>query len=140
MDGGFQGASLGGGFGIGGGGACPPGTYCRGVPIETPLGSTCIGSCVPLTGGTPYTPDVQLPGKPTVPKPPVYGKLDPYGKKRRRMNYSNQKALRRALRRATGYARQQKAVKKAAQEFAREFGPKRSRPRRDLGRGHVHIR
>lgn len=59
---------------------------------------------------------------------------------RRRMNYSNQKALRRALRRATGYARQQKAVRKAASEFAREFGPRRSAPRRDLGRGHVHVR
>lgn len=60
---------------------------------------------------------------------------------RRRMNYSNQKALRRALRRATGYARQQKAVRKAAQEFAREFGPKRrAAPRRDLPRGHVHVR
>jgi hypothetical protein len=60
--------------------------------------------------------------------------------KRRRMNYSNQKALRRALRRATGYARQQKAVRKAASEFAREFGPKRKSPRRDLGSGHRHIR
>ncbi len=59
---------------------------------------------------------------------------------RRRMNYSNQKALRRALRRATGYARQQKAVRKAASEFAREFGPRRRSPRRDLPRGHVHVR
>lgn len=60
-------------------------------------------------------------------------------KKYKRMNYSNQKALRRALRRATGYARQQKAVKKAASEFAREFGPKRS-ARRDLGPRHSHVR
>ena len=60
--------------------------------------------------------------------------------RRKRMNYSNQKALRRALRRATGYARQQKAVRKAASEFAREFGPRRSAPRRDVGRGHVHVR
>lgn len=65
------------------------------------------------------------------------GKLEPT---RKRMNYSNQKALRRALRRATGYARQQKAVRKAASEFAREFGPRRSAPRRDVGRGHVHVR
>lgn len=53
-------------------------------------------------------------------------------RKRRRMNYSNQKALRRALRRASGYARQQKAVRKAASEFAREFGPKPRRARRDV--------
>lgn len=60
--------------------------------------------------------------------------------RRRRMNFANQKALRRSLRRVTGYARQQKAIRKAASEFAREFGPKRRAPRRDLGRGHVHVR
>ncbi len=76
----------------------------------------------------------QLPrGRPGVAAPGVPGR-------RRRMNYSNQKALRRSLRRVTGYARQQKAVRKAAQEFAREFGPKRRPSRRDLPRGHVHVR
>ena len=60
--------------------------------------------------------------------------------RRRRMNYANQRALRRSLRRVTGYARQQKSVRKAAQEFAREFAPKRRAPRRDLPRGHIHVR
>lgn len=80
-----------------------------------------------------------FPGRPTTPMrvDPVTGAVV---KKRRRMNYSNQKALRRALRRAGGYARQQKAVRKAASEFAREFGPKRRTPRRDLPRGHIHVR
>jgi hypothetical protein len=138
MNGGFGQVGLGGGFALGGGGACPPGTYCKGVPIETPFGSTCIGSCVPL--GTVVQPPQIIPagGIPTGPVDQFTGQLA--RPKRRRMNYSNQKALRRALRRATGYARQQKAVKKAAAEFAREFGPKRSRPRRDLPRGHGHVR
>lgn len=118
-------------------GLCSPGYRCVG---PSALG-VCLGTCVPTGSvGGPYTPDyVQPPGQPGKPEVGgvVYGKLQP---KRRRMNYSNQKALRRALRRATGYARQQKAVRKAAQEFAREFGPKRSRPRRDLGRGHEHVR
>ena len=56
--------------------------------------------------------------------------------RRRRMNYSNQRALRRSLRRVTGYARQQKSIKKAAAEFAREFGPKRSRTVHDHHHRH----
>lgn len=134
MDGGFGDVGL----GLGNGSPCPTGTYCKGVPISTPIGSTCLGSCVPYSGAT-------LPGVPGTPGiGPIYegnGQVIVAGKrKRRRMNYSNQRALRRALRRATGYVRQQKAIRKAAGEFAREFGPKTRRPRRDLGRGHVHVR
>jgi hypothetical protein len=128
-----------GGVGIG---ICPPGTRCLGPSA----GGVCLGTCVPsqvIPGGPAI-----LPGQiqPIVPAGGVpTGRVDPYTgqllrPKRRRMNYSNQKALRRALRRATGYARQQKAVKKAAAEFAREFGPKRARSRRDLPRGHAHVR
>jgi hypothetical protein len=142
MNGGFEqpiGIGLPGVGGVGVG-VCPPGTRCLGPSAA----GVCFGTCVQsqvipgpqiLPGQTGILP---AGGVPT-------GTVDPYTgqvvkAKRRRMNYSNQKALRRALRRATGYARQQKAVKKAAAEFAREFGPKRSRPRRDLGRGHEHVR
>lgn len=119
-----------------------------------PLGA--IGAGVGLIkggrGGPPQPPaggmpGVGWPGYPRIPLPGVPGagqgrrvRRQPGEGKRRRMNYNNQKALRRALRRATGFARQNKAVKKAASEFAREFGPKRSSARRDLGRGHRHVR
>jgi hypothetical protein len=94
----------------------------------------------PMAGFGPIGPIAGIPG--ALPGPGSSGMPDLGGEPpaRRRMNYSNQKALRRALRRATGFARQNKAVRKAAGEFAREFGPKRSSPRRDVGRGHVHVR
>jgi hypothetical protein len=142
MNGGFE-APIGLGLpGVGGVGVgvCPPGTRCLGPSVA----GVCLGTCVQsqVLPGPNVLPGQQqiIPagGVPT-------GTVDPYTgqlarPKRRRMNYSNQKALRRALRRATGYARQQKAVKKAAAEFAREFGPKRARSRRDLPRGHTHVR
>lgn len=129
-----------------GAGFCRPGTVCYGVP--GPLGS-CVGSCGPPVAGA------QLPGAPQiiaaqptgagvtqVVTDPSTGQQIVFSKKgkRRRMNYANQRALRRALRRATGYARQQKSIRKVASEFAREFGPKRSRSRADLPRGHRHVR
>lgn len=138
MNGGFE-APIGLGLpGVGGVGVgvCPPGTRCLGPSVA----GVCLGTCVQSQ----VLPGAQiLPGAPGIGPiyengPVVAGRVP--GAKRRRMNYSNQKALRRALRRATGYARQQKAVKKAAAEFAREFGPKRSRSRRDLPRGHGHVR
>lgn len=132
MNGGFEqpvGIGIGGQIGAG---ICPPGTRCVGASAF----GACLGTCVPTgTAQLPGGPQIIQPiipggGVPTGPVDPYTGKL--VGKKRRRVNYSNQKALRRALRRATGYARQQKAIKKLAGEFAREFGPKRSRPRRDV--------
>lgn len=142
MNGGFEqpiGIGIGSGVGVG---ICPPGTRCLGPSAA----GICLGTCVQsqITPQQPYI----LPGQPA-PLIPAgglpTGAVDPYTgqlrRRRRKMNYSNQKALRRSLRRATGYARQQKAVRKAAQEFAREFGPKRSpRARRDLPRGHTHVR
>ncbi len=130
-----------------GAGVCPVGYQCIGPTVA----GVCLGTCAPRPGG----PGAPIPILP--PQDPIYGpgigppvgtrpgdRIDPATgqivARRRRMNYSNQKALRRALRRATGYARQQKAVRKAAQEFAREFGPKRRTARRDLPRGHVHVR
>ena len=138
-NGGFQapvGVGVGGGVGVG---ICPPGTRCIGAEAF----GACLGTCVPTTAGGPVP--ILPPGGGTAIGPvytdPTTGQTVAVGpKKRRRMNYSNQKALRRALRRATGYARQQKAVRKAASEFAREFGPKRRAPRRDLGPGHRHVR
>lgn len=121
-------------------GICPPGTRCAGASGRI-LGQTfCLGGCV----ATPPQVLNGLPVDPGQPRPPADWDPamplgTPYAKKRKRMNYSNQKALRRALRRATGYARQQKSIRKAAGEFAREFGPKRS-ARRDLGRGHTHVK
>jgi len=86
-----------------------------------------------------HLPPAPLPGGGFIPTP-IPGRTLTGQKKRRRMNYQNQKAARRSIRRLTGMARQNKALRKAASEFAREFGPKRSAPRRDLGRGHTHVR
>lgn len=140
----FGGAGMNGGFeqpiGIGipgtgiGAGICPTGTQCVGPTVA----GICLGSCVTVPGapaaGLPAILPPQVTPTPTrqVYTDPTTGQVVAVPKKRRRMNYSNQKALRRALRRATGYARQQKAVRKAAQEFAREFGPKTRRARRDV--------
>jgi hypothetical protein len=129
MNGGFEQPV---GIGIGGIGAgiCPPGTRCVGASAF----GACLGTCVPSGAAS-------LPGGPQIiagatPIGPIYGAngqvVAGVRPKRRRMNYSNQKALRRALRRATGYSRQQKAIRKVASEFAREFGPKTRRPRRDV--------
>ncbi len=120
-----------GGVGVG---VCPPGTRCLGPSVA----GVCLGTCVqsqvlPGPNVLPGQQQITAGGVPTGTVDPVTGQV--MRPKRRRMNYSN-----RALRRATGYARQQKAVKKAAAEFAREFGPKRSRSRRDLPRGHGHVR
>lgn len=60
------GTSMSNGWGLGGN-PCPAGTYCRGVPVTTPIGSTCIGSCVPLIT-TPALPE--LPGVPGI--GPIY--------------------------------------------------------------------
>ena len=121
---------------------CMPGSHCTGPSISGPFGtSACLGQCVavahpdqPGIVGEPLGPPVMDPktGRP-VPTPYV-------APKRKRMNYGNQRALRRALRRATGYARQQKSIRKAAGEFAREFGPKTRRARRDLPAGHTHVK
>lgn len=117
--------------------ACPPGTHCGGTGGRI-LGQTfCIGGCVPDAPGLPIDPGQPQPRDPRDPAMPL-GRV--VGAKRKRMNYSNQKALRRALRRATGYARQQKSIRKAAGEFAREFGPKSRRARRDLPAHHEHVR
>ncbi|UCC72599.1 MAG: hypothetical protein JSV86_19925 [Gemmatimonadota bacterium] len=99
-----------------------------------------------ILGGAPTMPGGAMPIGPAARKATTAGTeaairaARGLGPKRKRMNYANQKALRRSLRRVTGYARQQKAVRKAAQEFAREFGPKRRAARRDLGPGHRHVR
>jgi hypothetical protein len=116
-----------------------------------PLGAIGAGVGLIRGGPKPPAPIGPMPGrppgfsgfagpKPLLPPPGAIRAMQGMAPKRRRMNYSNQKALRRALRRATGFARQNKAVRKAAGEFAREFGPKRSSPRRDLGAGHRHVR
>lgn len=119
------------------------------------LGGVVGGAPGALLGGlvrrvtqrqVPAAPSIQVPQimagyRPGVRGPGMVPGVGAEPKKRRRMNYANQRALRRSLRRVTGYARQQKAVRKAAQEFAREFGPKRRHtPRRDLPRGHIHVR
>ena len=111
-----------------GAGVCPVGYTCIGPSVA----GVCLGTCAPRGGAA--GPQILPPGGQQI--GPIYdpttGQQVVMKKKRRRMNYANQKALRRALRRATGYSRQQKAVRKAAQEFAREFGPKRRTARRDV--------
>lgn len=108
-----------------------------GAVLPGPIGT--IGRIIGGSGGggSPAPPSVAMPGGalfrglgPTSMPAQTYAGAG-YPRKRRRMNYTNQKALRRSLRRVTGYARQQKAVRKAASEFAREFGPKRRSAKRD---------
>jgi hypothetical protein len=105
-----------------------------------------------LTGGggggaAPAPPSVSMPGGglfrglgPTTTRSLTVNAQGQVVRKRRRMNYSNQKALRRSLRRVTGYARQQKAIKKAAREFAREFGPKHHARRDVVVPRHTRVR
>lgn len=109
-----------------------------GAVLPGPVGAAVRTVSGIFGGGARAPTTAALPVIPSTPMPTRYGVGGV--RRRRRMNYGNQRALRRSLRRVTGYARQQKAIRKAASEFAREFGPRRSSPRRDLGRGHVHVR
>lgn len=60
-------------------------------------------------------------------------------RKRRRMNYTNLKALRRSNRRVDGFVRE---VKKSLKHTPFKLVSKHtsSRPRKDLGAGHTHVR
>ncbi len=73
-----------------------------------------------------------MPGQPSMPLGTPYG-----ARRRRRMNPLNVKALRRSTRRLASFQREAKKVEKELRKLA---PPRRGGARRDLGRGHVHVR
>lgn len=70
----------------------------------------------------------------------VPGGVEPFRKRRRRMNPMNKKALTRANRRIDGFVRETKKVLKHTNYKLVSKSSASRRPRRDLGRGHEHVR
>lgn len=60
-------------------------------------------------------------------------------RKRPRMDPNNTRALRRAIRRVEAHVRQEQRLKKTMGKVASHYRPRRG-SRRDLPRGHVHVR
>ncbi len=70
----------------------------------------------------------------------VPGGVEPFRRKRRRMNPMNKKALTRANRRIDGFVRETKKVLKHTNYKLVSKSAGTRRARRDLGSGHTHVR
>lgn len=64
--------------------------------------------------------------------------VEPSGRKRRRINPANPKALRRAIRRQDGFVKLARRALKGSGYTIVTRGSRR--PKADLGRGHTHVR
>ena len=114
-----------------------------------------FGGPSPISILPPQLPTPVLPGGTTVrgitvkPKPGVRGAVERLlpggktgyvveGRRRRRINPANPKALRRAIRRTDGFV---KLARRALKGSGYTIVSRSSRrPKRDLGRGHIHVR
>lgn len=117
--------------------------------VPGPVGTVLRAGGGLLAGPQVIRPQVPMPQAPPFMQrplaPPGGGRIPPGQRhllppearpKRRRMNPLNPKALSRATRRLAAYQRRNKQVEKQLRKIA----PPRRGPRRDLPRGHTHVR